>query len=211
MAPTLVKASTQPFQHFILSDFYETDFAGRLSDWLLAGATWRRAVHHFYDQFELSFRDAEAIPDNISARLLSDLALGNVKTLAEELFQVRLRPNIALSAHKLVDGQGIGIHTDNAPHAETHRIVVQLSRDWKDVYGGQLVFFGSGDIEDVKTVFKHAFNTAIAFPLDAVSYHAVTDVSDAERLTVIYGFWSFAADFSPETAARTFDISQNDE
>ncbi len=109
-----------------------------------------------------------------------------------------------VGAHKLTDGQGIGLHTDTAQGAESHRIVVQLSRDWQDAYGGNLVFFGSNDARDVRNIFRHLFNTAIGFCLGGVSYHAVTDVSHGERLTVIYGLWSVGSKFDSCTqGART--------
>jgi len=200
-------ASSDPFAHFVLADFYEPEFADTFSRWLSSEATWRRTVHHFYDQFELNFKDAPSIPESISSGLLSLTALRGVKTLAEEFFGTDFHPNLALGAHKLAEGQGIGIHTDDAPEAETHRIVVQLSRDWKDEFGGHLVFFGSADVRDMKSMFRHVFNTAIGFALNRVSYHAVDDVSQGERLTVIYGFWSADSDFSAANAGRTFTIS----
>jgi Rps23 Pro-64 3,4-dihydroxylase Tpa1-like proline 4-hydroxylase len=109
----------------------------------------------------------------------------------------------------LVDGQGIGIHTDNAPQAVSRRIVVQLFRDWRDEYGGNLIFFGSADALDVRGMFRHLFNTAIGFSLNGVSYHAVSDVSHGERLNVIYGFWSSSSEFSEANARQTFALSEN--
>jgi Rps23 Pro-64 3,4-dihydroxylase Tpa1-like proline 4-hydroxylase len=207
MQPQLQTSSADPFTYFVLSDFYETAFAERLSHWLSTEAAWQRSVHHFYDQFEFSFRDSPAIPETIAASLLSPAALGNVKQMAENLFGAPFRPNIFVGAHKLVDGQGIGIHTDNAPGGESHRIVVQLSRDWQDDFGGNLVFFGSDHVEDVTNVFRHVFNTAIGFSLGSVSYHAVTNVSHDQRLTLIYGFWSTTSEFNESTEARrTFAI-----
>jgi Rps23 Pro-64 3,4-dihydroxylase Tpa1-like proline 4-hydroxylase len=207
MAPRLIKAGSDPFGHFVLSNFYEPTFADMLSRWLSREACWERAVHHFYDQFELNFKDAPFIPEVISAALLSPPALRSVKALAEELFGTEFYPKVALGAHKLVDGQSIGIHTDDAPEAETHRIVVQLSSDWKDEFGGHLLFFGSEEVEDLKSMFRHVFNTAIGFSLDSVSYHAVAAVSQGERLTVIYGLWSIGSTFSEANTERTFAIA----
>jgi Rps23 Pro-64 3,4-dihydroxylase Tpa1-like proline 4-hydroxylase len=207
MAPALLKESGDPFAHFVLSDFYEPEFADTLSQWLSSEASWHRAVHHFYDQFELNFKDTPSVPKGIYSALLSLPALRRVKALAEEFFEMEFHPNVALGAHKLVDGQSIGVHTDNAPEAETHRIVVQLSRDWKDEYGGHLVFLGSAEVGDVKSIFRHVFNTAIGFSLNRMSYHAVAAVSRGQRLTVIYGFWSISSEFSEANAERTFAIS----
>lgn len=207
MQPRLIKASTDPFAHFVLSDFYESEFAEVLTNWLSTPAMWRRAVHHFYDQFEFNFKDVPSIPETVTHALLTSPALSKVRLLAENLFETQFRPNVCISAHKLVDGQGIGIHTDSKRGAESHRILVQLSKDWQDDFGGQLVFFGSDNIEDVKLVFRHAFNTAIGFSLGGVSYHAVSNVMHGERLTVIYGFWSISSEFDEFTdAQRTFMI-----
>ncbi|WP_437730007.1 cyclophane-containing peptide 2OG-Fe(II) oxygenase YhhC [Sorangium sp. So ce1335] len=207
MKPRLLQTSRDPFLHFVLDDFYEAGLAERLGRWLDSAAPWRRAVHHFYDQFELNFRDVAALPDAIAAPLLSPAALGQVTVLAEQLFGTRFRPNVCVGAHKLVDGQGIGLHTDSAPGEETHRIVVQLSRDWQDDFGGNLVFFGSSDVNDVRAMFRHVFNTAVGFSLGGVSYHAVSDVSRGERLTVIYGFWEASSAFDESrNARRTFTL-----
>lgn len=207
MEPTLLKAASEPFEHFLLSDFYDIALADRLSRWLSGEAPWARAVHHFYDQFELNFRHVPAVPDDLTASLLSPAALDRVRRLAERLFGTRLRPHVCVGAHKLVDGQGIGIHTDDCPGEESHRILVQLSRDWRDDFGGNLLFFGSNDVSDIKAMFRHVFNTAIAFSLGGVSYHAVSDVSGGERLTVIYGFWSASSAFNASrNAERTFPI-----
>ena len=207
MEPTLLKATMEPFEHFLLSDFYDAEFADRLSRWLSGDAPWARAVHHFYDQFELNFRHVPSIPDDLTSSLLSTAALDRVRRLAEGLFATRLLPHVCVCAHKLVDGQGIGIHTDDCPGEESHRILVQLSRGWRDGFGGNLLFFGSDDVSDIKAMFRHVFNTAIAFSLGGVSYHAVSDVSGGERLTVIYGFWSASSAFDASRhAGRTFTI-----
>lgn len=194
MEPSLIQSSDDPFAHFVVGDFYEPELARALNRWLSSDATWQRSVHHFYDQFELSFKHVQ-VPDAIAAALLTPAALRKVKTLAEELFATELRPEVGLTAHKLVETQGIGIHTDNAPGAESHRIVVQLSEGWQDAFGGHLVFFGSGDVNDMRNIFRHVFNTAIGFRLGPSSYHAVSNVSSGERLTLIYGFWSTAYEF----------------
>jgi Rps23 Pro-64 3,4-dihydroxylase Tpa1-like proline 4-hydroxylase len=138
---------------------------------------------------------------------LASAVLGRVKDLAENLFGTQFRPNLCVGAHKLIDGQGIGIHTDNVLGEESHRIVVQLSRDWQDSSGGNLVFFGSADVGDVRNIFRHVFNTAIGFSLGGTSYHAVSNISHGERLTIIYGFWSASSEFDESrNAARTFTI-----
>src|SRR5262245_22697619 len=139
MGLRLLTASCEPFEHFVLSEFYQTEFADMLSRWLSSQAIWRRSVHHFYDQFELNFKDVPSIPEIIAVPLLTSTALGKVKELAEDLFGTQFRPNLCVGAHKLIDGQGIGIHTDNALGEESHRVVVQLSRDWQDSFGGNLV------------------------------------------------------------------------
>lgn len=207
MGLRLLTASHAPFQHFVLSEFYEVEFADVLNRWLSGQSSWRRSVHHFYDQFELNFKDIPSIPETIALPLLASSALDKVKELAENLFGTQFYPNIFVGAHKLMDGQGIGIHTDNAHGEESHRLVVQLSKDWQDASGGNLVFFGSADIRDVKNIFRPVFNTAIGFALGEASHHAVSNVSHGTRLTIIYGFWSVLFEFDePRNSARTFTI-----
>lgn len=201
MQPKLLEANSDPFVYFVLSDFYEAEFAHMLSHWLSSEAQWQRAVHHFYDQFELNFKHVLAVPAPIFDALLGASALGQVKQLVEKLFKTQFRPRLAVSAHKLVNGQGIGIHADSAQQAESHRIVVQLSRNWQDDYGGNIVFFGSDNVTDVSKIFRPVFNTAVGFSLGGVSYHAVSDVSHSQRLTLLYGFWSVSSPFDESAEA----------
>jgi hypothetical protein len=206
MSVKILEVTAEPFDHFVIADFYEPEVAEALARWLYTDAPWKRAASSFYDQYELDFLDAKEMPESLAPELLSPSALAWVKTLAEELFETRLRPRVSVGAHKLCEGQGIGIHTDDAPGEESHRIVVQLSKELREDAGGNLVFFGSAAVEDVRSLFRHVFNTAIGFVLGSRSFHAVSDVARGERLTVIYGFWSASSALDDARLARTFPI-----
>jgi Rps23 Pro-64 3,4-dihydroxylase Tpa1-like proline 4-hydroxylase len=203
--PKLIARNPDPFPHFVVAEFYEPEVADGLNRWLSQEATWRRSVQRLYDQFELSFKLVPAVPDAIQSAVLAPAALSRVQRLAEHLFETELRPHVTVDAHKMTPGQGIGIHADSMVGEDSHRIVVQLSRAWRPEFGGNLVFFGGAAADDARQSFEHVFNTAIGFALSEASYHAVTQVVQGERLTVIYGFWSAASAFDQAANAwRTF-------
>jgi Rps23 Pro-64 3,4-dihydroxylase Tpa1-like proline 4-hydroxylase len=182
-----VKHFERPFAHAQIEQFFDPDLANLLADWLREDAPWLRSQSGFYDQHELNLKDA-AIATSANA-VLQRTFLSAVRRNAESVFGVSLEPFIKVSAHKLIPGQGIGVHNDGDHTQETHRIVVQLSRGLTPASGGALVLFWSPDINDVAKVVLPVFNTAFAFRLGGPAFHAVAELAEGERYTVLFSFW----------------------
>ena len=105
------------------------------------------------------------------------------------MFGRRLRERIDCTAHKLVQGQTIRIHNDYIPGEETHRLLLQLNRGWRDAQGGYLMLFNSQDPSDVHRVFLPANDSVVGFAISERSNHAVSTVHGGERFTIVFSFY----------------------
>src|SRR5262249_11584153 len=100
-----------------------------------------------------------------------------------------LEQKVEIVAHKMVAGNGIGLHNDSVPGWETHRLTVTLTRGWDDSKGGHLVFFRSQDATDVHCIFRPNHNCGVAFELVPNAFHAVSDVKSGVRYSIVFSFW----------------------
>lgn len=189
----LVEVRRIPYLHFVIPGFYSSRIAVALHEWMSTGADWTRTKQSFYDQYELSFWGRQQVPEELAADLLAPNALGSIRALATDFFGIEFQNRISVTAHKMIRGQYIGIHTDSGDGGhETHRILVQLPGRWDPNWGGELVLLESPQSGADYAEIVPEFNTAIAFALGDESYHSVNEVTGGERLTVIYGLWSGA-------------------
>jgi hypothetical protein len=177
----------EPFPYLVAGRALRPATADTLLEWL-PSAPWKLHASDFFEQYECDLRSVELPPE--CAELLSPAALAQVRARLGRLFGCELAERVTATAHKLVVGQGIGLHND-APHGllETHRLVIHLGDDFEDRFGGHLVFFSSKDSSDVNRIFRPLHNTGVGFAMSERSYHAVSDVSEGERYTVVLSFW----------------------
>lgn len=181
------QAVARPFRYTTYRSIFEQEAAVQLAEWFERGAPWRREVGRFYDQFEFNFVDANLPPE--LRWMTEDSTLAAVRSTMQAALGASFLKPMKLTAHKLIEGQGIGIHNDNAEGEETHRLIVPLSREWDDSSGGHLLLFRGGAREDLDRAVRPLFNTGFAFSLRAESYHAVATVNKGERYTLIFSFW----------------------
>jgi hypothetical protein len=182
------EARRRPFPYFISEQVLGPDAASHLLHWLETGARWRLHQGAFFEQYECNLLGVTA--PNGCASLFGEKALDELKRRMEALLGTELTDQIEVLAHKLLPSQGIGIHNDE-PHddLETHRFILQLNRGWSDEDGGHLFLFNSKNPLDIHTVVRPAHNTGVGFAMSDRSYHAVSDVRQKTRYTVIYSFW----------------------
>ncbi len=91
---------------------------------------------------------------------------------------------------KLVNGHTIRLHNDFIPGRETHRLLIQLNRNWQDENGGFLLFFNSSAPEDIHRVIHPVHNSSVGFAISPKSNHAVSTVYNGERYTLVYSFYA---------------------
>jgi hypothetical protein len=182
------EARRRPFRYFISEQVLSPDSASHLLHWLETGARWHLHQGAFFDQYECNLLGVPA-PSGCAA-LFGQKALDELKLRMEALLGAELADEIEIVAHKLLPSQGIGIHNDE-PHdgLETHRLILQLNRGWSNENGGHLFLFNSKNPLDIHAVVRPTHNTGVGFAMSDRSYHAVSDVRQGIRYTVIYSFW----------------------
>jgi Rps23 Pro-64 3,4-dihydroxylase Tpa1-like proline 4-hydroxylase len=142
----------------------------------------------FYTQYEFDVTDV-SLPEEI-AFVYDRVFLDYITERFEELFSVKLAGQVDVTAHKLVKGHTIRLHNDFVPGQETHRLLIQLNRNWTDASGGFLLFFNSSNPEDICRVIRPVHNSSTGFAISPKSNHAVSTVHDGERYTLVYSFYA---------------------
>lgn len=179
---------SEPFPYAVSSRVFNTELSTDILRWLETEAPWKLVETDFYEQYEFNFLDAEppARLGFLQAQVFRDILRDGV----QKLFGVRLMGQVDATAHKLVGGQRIRIHNDYIPGGETHRLLVQLNRGWRDEDGGLLLFFKSPDPADVHKIFRPVHESAVAFAISSDSHHAVTTIHGCGRFTLVYSFFA---------------------
>ena len=104
-------------------------------------------------------------------------------------FGCPLGQRVDAAAHKLLPGQTIRIHNDFLPGGESHRLLLQLNRGWQPGHGGYLMFFRGPEPETVTKLVEPRHGSIQAFAISHRSFHAVSEVHEGERFTVVYSFY----------------------
>ncbi len=179
--------ATKPFPHFHTSCAMSVAFAEQLLTWFECGAPWRLKVASFYEQYEFSLLDA-ALPIGLQSLYDGD-TLSYLRREIGSAFQAKLAETVDVTAHQLIPGQRIRIHNDYIPGRETHRLLLQLNRDWSDDCGGVLLLFHRPEPEAVSRMIRPISRSALAFAISPESHHAVSTVHKRQRFTLVYSFY----------------------
>lgn len=190
MFPSLnnIDFKNAPFKFFTSSPNTEEGTMSTWLDWFENQAPWRLVETDFYEQYEFSLINAD-LPECVSA-LVSEDTLNHVKSQVEGLFNVRLSSDLEVVAHKLVKGQTIRVHNDflNIDDRETHRVLLQLNRNYDESNGGFLMMFRGKEPEDLAEIIEPISGSVQGFEISSESHHAVSTIHSGERYTVVYSF-----------------------
>lgn len=179
---------SEPFAYAVSPRAFNEDISFDILKWFETEAPWKLVETDFYEQFEFSFTDANT-PERL-AFLRRRMFLDDLKIEVQKQLGISLEGRVEATAHRLVAGQRIRIHNDYLPGGETHRLLIQLNRGWRDEHGGFLLLFNSPDPTDVHKVFRPVHNSAVAFAISPDSNHAVTTIHKSERYTLVYSFYA---------------------
>jgi Rps23 Pro-64 3,4-dihydroxylase Tpa1-like proline 4-hydroxylase len=174
----------RPFPHLITQSLFSDSLAAKIYHWLEGFQEWGLTEADFYTQFEFSLFDV-TLPDEI-CEILSPETVNTILSYFQQQFGLNDLELVGVTVHKLSNGHRIGIHNDFIGPEETHRLVVQLSPDWNESKGGYLMLFHSQRTEDVAKLVPPIVNSAFGFPISDKSYHAVSQVYDFNRYTLVY-------------------------
>lgn len=175
-----------PFAHVATTGAVGPALAEATLAWMERDAPWTLRIADFYEQWELHLERA-TLPEPLSKLLDPDF----VDTLKVRLLGPIIAADLELvevTAHKLLAGQTIRIHNDYIEDAESHRILIQLNRGWRDEQGGLLMLFGSSSSGDVQRVIRPIHRSAFGFSISNRSFHAVSTIAEGERFTLVYSF-----------------------
>jgi hypothetical protein len=187
-----VATSRTPFPYFVAQQVFTRDVADSLLGWLEEDAPWHLHEGQFFEQYETNLRAAR-LPAGCAA-ISAPATLAALRHEVGAALGVDLDERVTISAHKLLPGQGIGIHNDAPDEGhETHRLVVAFGRSYDDRHGGHLIFLNSSRPEDLHRIFRPLHNTGVGFAMSDASYHAVTEVREGARYSVVFSFWDARA------------------
>jgi len=176
-----------PFPHIRIPRILSAKQTAQILRWLREEAPWNLRVTEFYEQYECSLLTA-ALADEIKPLIEPDFTTPILNTL-RRAFEINGDLNVSeIAAHRLEPGQTIRIHNDYIDGEETHRLLIQLNSGWKPEQGGLLMFFSSKFAEDVCNIMVPAHCSGLAFEISPRSFHAVSQVKEGERFTLVYSF-----------------------
>lgn len=186
MTAPAVHLTHTPFAHATATVALGDSLAEATLQWMESSAPWVLRIADFYEQWEIHLEKA-MLPDALTALLdpafVAELRRDILGAIVESDLEL-----IEVTAHKLLGGQTIRIHNDYIEDAESHRILIQLNRGWRDEQGGLLMLFGSANSQDVQRVIRPLHRSAFGFAISDCSFHAVSTIVDGERYTLVYSF-----------------------
>lgn len=179
--------SAKPFPHARLSAAISREAADAALSWLSTEAPWALRVEDFYEQHEFSLLNVplgEAIAPLASEEFIEEVRQGLEQAFAPGR-SLRL---VDVNAHRLTPGQVIRVHNDYIEGAETHRLLIQLNAGWTAAQGGLLMLFEDEDVASVRNVILPEHGSGFAFEISPGSFHAVSEIRNGERFTLVYTF-----------------------
>ena len=185
----LTKATirTRPFPFFYEINSLDITLASELLAWFETSAPWKLVQTDFYEQFEFSLTKVSSSSELY--QLTSDETLDQLKIDMGRMFKTQFTEQVDITAHKLVRGQRIRIHNDFIPGKETHRLLLQLNREWTEDDGGLLLILADPHPESASYLFQPQHRLGFGFAISRDSYHAVSKVNSGERFTLVYSFY----------------------
>jgi len=181
-----VSARIAPFPHVVSSRVLSTSLANAALEWFETTAPWQLRIESFYEQYELNLHQVELAPE--LAPLVAD---ESIEAIVVQMLSPLTNDELVLveaNAHKLLPGQTIRIHNDFIGGEETHRVLIQINRNWTDRNGGMLMLFSSPAVDDVARLIRPIHKSGMAFEISPASFHAVSTIHAGERYTLVYSF-----------------------
>ena len=179
---------SQPYPCFTVAQVISEELECDLLTWFESSAPWRLTIMDFYEQYEFAFQDVD-IPANLKP-LFSEATLHELRQKVGTLLGASLQPQIEITAHRLNRSQKIRIHNDARPDGETHRFLIQLNRGWSESNGGLLMLVGGPEVETLHDVISPTSRSAFGFEISTASYHAVSQVYQGDRYTLVFSFYA---------------------
>lgn len=186
-----IERVAEPYPHFTVRSTLDNALADELSRWLERTDRWM-LKNDPSGAFYNFFLSASMIPRSLS-EFFSPGNLKVFKGVIEDLFEVRMSPEIFISANRFAEGQSLKVHSDFADpsvrderYNPTHRFLIYLNRGWQEEQGGHLgLYRAPGD--HVPTVrIAPSMNRGVGLDLGPGSYHAVLSAPRGSRYSLCF-------------------------
>lgn len=166
-----------------LQDVFEKEFFEKIRSGLPT-IKWMEAKKKFYIQREENLKLNKYYQDIFSKNICDDL----VKKL-EFFFGEKFESEFEITAHQMLDGDYIGIHTDANPYGESHRLTLLLNEAWHLDQGGILLTLSNNNLKNIRDAWLPIANTGFIFEINEKSYHAVTPIKgNTPRYSIVFTF-----------------------
>lgn len=181
--PVIRFQSQKNWKYCVLSQVFSDDLLEHILN-KLKKLEWLEVEHSFYKQREYNLLESKDFK-----ALFSEEFLGNLRENVEKYFQIKLKKDISVVAHKMIKGDYIGIHTDMNKYGETHRLTLLLNDEWDVDDGGIFLTLNEHNLESISSAWLPMINTGVLFEICEQSFHAVTPINGKkERLSIIITF-----------------------
>lgn len=185
---------SKPYPHFAIPDLFDADTAAAVLTWLEEDVLWSVESRSFYVHHGCTglIERASGGPAGV---IVAPETLHCMCNHLERIFGVTLsRSQFDLSAHRMLPGHRIGLHTDTpANGTETHRFLITLNSEFHDDKGGHLVLLDVNDPADSAVILRPVHNGAVGMELSERSWHCVDEIKSGTRYSLVYSFWSESA------------------
>lgn len=188
--PESIILDHSPYKHFFGQYHISDQLYTNIINWFKNDAPWKLVKEDFYTQYEFSLLDT-ATPSFLDF-IKSPTYLEELKRFIEGVYEVNLISKFNIVAHKLTKGHVIKIHNDyldDISIRESHRLLLHFNRDWMEKDGGYCMVFSNEDSNSICQIVEPSKFLLQSFAISKVSYHAVSEVRDGERFTIIFTFY----------------------
>lgn len=150
----------------------------------LSDISWTEAKKNFYIQREANLNSHDSYKS-----IFSEHVSRNILKSVEMFFDEEFEEKFDIVAHKMIDGDYIGIHTDTNIYGESHRLTLMLNESWTLEQGGILLSLKNNSLKNIRDAWLPIANTGFLFEITDKSYHAVTPIKGhIPRYSVIFTF-----------------------
>lgn len=179
-----IAISHAPFEHCLIIGLLSPGEEADILTAFESESRWKRREEHFYTHSSIDLSQIE--PSPVYTPLCGRERISFLRVLIDKAFNTACSEEVRVWGHRLRPGEGIGIHNDNCD--SEIRLVLQLNRQWFPRFGGLSILLSRLDKHTLDKIYLPRSNTAIAFATTRTSYHAVSEVMEGERFSVVYVF-----------------------
>ncbi len=183
MTPKINRLSQDNWHYATLQNIFDQELFAKICSGLSI-VKWKEASKSFYLQREEDLRCNQYYQEIFSKDVCNEI----IKNM-ELFFCEKFAHEFDITAHQMIDGDYIGIHTDSNDYGESHRLTLMLNESWSIEQGGILLALNENSLKNIQHAWLPMANTGFVFEIGEHSYHAVTPIKGKmPRYSIIFTF-----------------------